>query len=533
MPPVESSMLYSPPPSSARWTRWAVILLSLPALIPLAGALIVPRLKGLVPTGFIEYDMPYYVANGRACFYPHFHLTFGNPYAPYGTPSIYFQPQTVLLGVLQKLGLDPGITFNIFGLIALFFATAVAVKFFIEVVGAETAAKKIGLVCFVWGGGVFTLVGLALALARRGTLLSVFQFEPTWGWWMLNFGRNLVYPTEALYHALFLLSVLALIRKRLGLCLVIAAILCSCHPFTGLSLILVLITYSGLELLLRSGAVTFKFMLGAILIAALHLGYYMVWLNRFTDHRVLQGQWQQAKGFLYRPKTFVAALIIVGVLAFWRLARSRFHSFDEPRTRLFAVWFLVVFALTQNNLVLRPPVQPIHFAHGYDWTALFFLGAPVLISILDSTLKISTPLVRWSTLALLMGVFLLDNATWLVKIAIHNEFLVSLTRDESGALNWLSHNVKSGDMVVCEDEPVSYLVSTYTPGRSWFGHEKNTPYMQQRQEEVDQAFSSGIILPEWKKQGVYFVSPANWAPTPQFLLKQLYRNAAFSIWTAQ
>jgi hypothetical protein len=509
------------------------MLLSLPALLPLAGALLVPWLQGKVPTGFIEYDLPSYLAEGRAYFAHGFHLTYSNPYSGYDAPAIYFQPQTLLLGLMQQLGLDPGITFNIFGLLTMFFAAAVAVRFYEEVVGIQTKAKRIGLICFFWGGGVFTLVGLALALARRGTLLSVFEFEPTWGWWMLNFGRNLVYPTEAYYHGLFLLSVLALFRKRLVLCLVLAALLCISHPFTGLSLILILIAYSGLELLLRSGAVTFKFLLGAILIAALHLTYYMVWLNRFSDHRVLQAQWQQwPKAWLYRPKAYVAALIIVGVLALWRLARSRFHCLREPRTRLFAVWFLVVFALTQHNLVMRRPLQPIHFAHGYDWTALFFLGAPVLIAMLDYLLKLTRPWLRAGALTLLIGLFLLDNAAWLVKIAVQNEFLVSLTRSESGVLTWLSHNLKSGDMVVCEDETISYLVTTYTPGRSWKGHEKNTPYMEQRYNEIERLFSQGTVLPAWERRGVIFVGPAAWSPPAELSLTRRYENPGFSIWAA-
>jgi len=521
------------PSPSTKWICWAVILLSLPAFIPLAGALIVPLMKNRVPTGFIEYDNPYYLANGRSYFYHGFHLTYGNPYAGNDSPAVYFQPHLLLLGLIQQLGFHPGVTFNIFWLLALFFAATVAVLFYREVVGLDSPAKKIGLLCFFWGGGVFTLVGLMLALARHEPFLSVFEFEPTWGWWMLNFGRNLIYPTEAYYHGVFLLCLLALIRKRLILCLVVAALLCASHPFTGVSLILVLIAYSALELLLRSGAVTVRFMLGAILIAALHVGYYLVWLNRFSDHRVVQVQMSAVTAaWLYRPKTFIAALLIVGCLAIWRIASSRFSCFRDSRTRLFAVLFLVVFALTQHNLFMRP-MEPIHFAHGYDWIALFFIGAPMLIAMLNYLLKLPSPWLRAGALTLLVGFFLLDNAAWLAKIAVRNEFNVSLTKDESGALNWLSHNVKSGDMVVCQDVPVSYLVATYTTGRSWYGHEKNTPYMEQRQAEVDQAFSKGIILPEWKKQGVYYVSPAKWAPPAQLPLKQLYENADFSIWAAQ
>ena len=529
MPVINMPLPRTSSPPSAKWIRWAVFLLSLPALLPLAGALIVPHLNNMVLTGFIEYDLPSYLAEGRAYFERGFHFTYGNPYAGYDTPAIYFQPQTLLLGLMQQLGLHPGVTFNCFGLLALFFAAAVAVLFYKEVVGVQTPAKKIGLVCFFWGGGVFTLVGLMLALARGAPLSSVWQFEPTWGWWMLNFGRNLVYPTEAYYHGVFLLSLLALIRRRLAWSLACAALLCCSHPFTGLTLILVLIAYSGVELTMRSGAVTLKFMLVAMLIAAAHIAYYMIWLNRFSDHRVLQAQWQKA--WLYPPKVFVAALIIVGCLAIWRLARSSFHCLRDARTRLFAVWFLVVFALTQHNLIMRP-LQPIHFAHGYDWMALFFLGAPVLIATLDFLLKISRPWVRMGALALLVGFFLLDNTAWLVKIAIHNEFMVSLTKNQSAALTWLSRNVRSGDMVVCQDGLISYLVSTYTPGRSWQGHEKNTPSIERRHDEVERVFNQGQVLPELKRHGVLYVSPAAWLPPAELSLQRRYENSEFSIWAS-
>jgi hypothetical protein len=527
MPDIEAPQRTAAPSPTRKWIILTVVLLALPALIPLAGGVIVPLLNNRVPTGFIEYDLPSYHAEGRAYFDRGFHLTYSNPYAGYNSPHIYFQPHTFLLGLLQQLGLDPGVTFNIFGLLALFFAATAAVLFYIQVVGVETRAKKIALVCFFWGGGIFTLWGVARALFRMHRFSAIFEVEPTYGWWMLNFGRNLVYPTEAFYHGLFLFALLALVRRRLTLSLALAAIACLSHPFTGVTLILILIAWSAIELLLRSGAATLKFMLGAMVIGVLHIGYYMVWLNRFTDHRVLQQHW--GKAWLYPPKVFVGALILVGSLAIWRLASSRFQCLHDTRVRLFAVWFVVVFALTQHNLVIHP-IQPIHFAHGYDWTALFFLGAPILIALIDSILKIPRPLARNAALALLLGLFLIDNAAWLVKIAINNEYLVSLTRNQSAALSWLSQNAKSGDLIVCQDQLLSYLVATYTPALSWQGHEHNTPYIDQRQDEVERIFNHGQPLPEWKRHGVIYVSSPAWIPPPDLSLTQRYANSDFAIW---
>jgi hypothetical protein len=558
---------------TTKWILWTSFLLGLPALLPLAGALVVPYLNGMVPTGFIEYDMPYYYAEGRAYFDRGFQLTYGNPYAGYNSPAIYFQPQTFLLGLLHETGLAPGVSFNLFGLAALFFAAIAAVVFYIEVVGAQTTAKKIGLLCFFWGGGIFTLWGGGRALFESHRFSAIWEVEPTYGWWMLNYGRNLVYPLEAFYHGLFLFALLALMRRRLALSLALATVLCISHPFTGVSLILTLIAYSGVELVLRSGVVKLWFMIGAMIVAALDVAYYLVFLNRFTDHRVLQQQWEHAwvhspLPWLYPPKTFVAALILVGVLAIWRLATpvsglsqleatrlksmrpagnidlqnsrksprlhwirssSFFRYLRDPRVRLFLVMFVVVFALTQHNLVIRP-MQPIHFAHGYDWTALFFLGAPVLIGLIDSILKLSRPIARYGALALLLGLFLLDNAAWLVKIAIDNEFIVSLTKDEDGALNWLSKNARPGDLVICQDEMLSYLVPTYSPALAWQGHLKNTPYLGLRHDEVERVFNQGQALPEWKRHGVIYVSPATWVPPADLSLERRYANSDLAIW---
>jgi hypothetical protein len=527
MPAIEVPLPQTVRSRSASWIYWAASLLALPALIPLAGAIIVPYLQNRVATGFIEYDMPYYLANGRGNFNQGFQFLYSNPYAGYDSPAIYFQPHVFLLGWMQQFGLDPGVTMNIFGLAALFFGALVAARFYLEVVGAETTAKRIGFVCFFWGGGVLTLAGLAFCLLTRHPLSYLWKYDPTYGWWMLNFGRNLVYPTEAYYHGVFLLSLLCLMRRRLLLSLALAALLSCSHPFTGLSLILVLIVYSAIELLIRSGTVTRAFLLGAIALAVLHVSYYLVWLNRFTDHRILQTQWQKA--WLYTPKTIIFALLIVGCFAIWRLAGSSLKCFRDSRIRLFAVWFLVILALTQHNLVMRP-MQPIHFAHGYDWTALFFFGAGPLIGTLDYLLKLPRPWIGRVALTLLVGLFLLDNAAWLAKTAIHNEYLVSLTKTQKDTLHWLSENLKSGDMVICEDPLISYLVTAYTPARSWQGHHTNTPLIEQRSNEVQQAFSQGRILPEWNRHGVFYVSPAAWPPPAGVLLQRRYGNNEFSIW---
>src|SRR5574341_103295 len=111
------SVIPDQPPSAARNPSWlASALLASPALIPLIHSYLLASLEGRFATGFIQYDMAYYMANAREHFDQGFQLTYGNPYGPYGTPAIYFQPHIFLLGCLQHLGMAPGMALNVFGI---------------------------------------------------------------------------------------------------------------------------------------------------------------------------------------------------------------------------------------------------------------------------------------------------------------------------------------------------------------------------------------------------------------------------------
>src|ERR1700690_713606 len=182
---------------------WFPLLLSLPAWIPLAVTATRAWLQGKVPTAFVQYDLAAYLANARQHFTQGFHLAYANPYGSYGTPRIYFEPHLLLLGFLQWLGLSPDAALILFGVAAVAFTSITAGKLYEQWVGWRTPAEKLGFVCFFWGGGLMSLGGALFGLVTHGNLVrSFFVFDPADGWWMLNFGRNLVAPTEAYYHGL-------------------------------------------------------------------------------------------------------------------------------------------------------------------------------------------------------------------------------------------------------------------------------------------------------------------------------------------
>jgi hypothetical protein len=526
-------------PPSPRW--WIPVILAIPALIPLVNSVVVARAKGLIATGFIQTDQPYYAASAGEFFDRGFHILYGNPYAGYDTPRIYFQPHLLLIGSFQQLGLDPGVTWVLFSIVGTLFTAFVGVWFYREVVGWRSPAEKLGLLCFFWGGGILTLAGFAYAaVIRKLDIPTVLHFDPgpARGWWMLNFGRNLVYgPTEAYYHAVVLLCMLFLVWRRFGVAIALAALMSLSHPFTGLETCVIVAVYLAVERLCGDQSVKPIHLVGSAGVVCFHVWYYLIFLNQFADHRAVQNLRELqgiSRGWYYPASTFLPALSIVGILALVRLWRSPgFRQvIQDPRNRLFLVWFLVVFGFTQHYRVMRP-IQPIHFAHGYDWIALFFLGAPVLMRLLERLLAIRVPWLRISAVSAFLVFFLADNIFWFATFTRPGTTqAILITREQKEVLSWLDHTAVPPDMVVTADLRLSYLVSTYTRVRSWVGYGVSTPQFDQRKQESQQAFQNGTILPAWNAMHVFYVQrsaeDAGWkGPVGS---REVFHDAQYVVW---
>jgi xanthosine utilization system XapX-like protein len=523
--------------ASPRW--WVPLLLAAPAIIPLLNSLVVAHLTGQVATGFIHHDQPSYVATARDYFDEGFHLLARNRYAGYDTPRIYFQPQLFLVGCFLQLGLDPGLTWAIASMVGVLFAAFVAVRFYREVVGWRGPAEKLGLVCFFWGGGIFVLIGLVhAAIVGRFNAFTILQFDPGIGWWMLNFGRNLVYgPTEAYYHGLVLLCLLCLVVRRYAAAIALAILLSLSHPWTGLETSVLVAAYFVVERLYGDRGVKPTHIAISVALPCLHVGYYLLFLNQFADHRALFGQWQQlgvVRNWLYPASTFVPALFLVGLLALarlWRWPGVR-QVIEDRRNRLFILAFLVVFGFTQHYRVMEP-IQPIHFAHGYDWIALFFLGAPLLVTVLDRLLKVRPRWLAMLAVCGLVGLFLSDNLLWFATFVKPNvSEAVIIAKEQKEVLQWLNPRAVPREMVVTADPTVAYLIDTYTPIRSWAAFPPSTPDFDARNLEIQQAFQSGVILPAWQNMHVFYVQRTledrNW--TPPAGTNEVFHNAKYNIW---
>ena len=112
---------------------------------------------GQDPTGFVQYDQPYYMANAREPYDAGTFPMYGLPFSPdYDTPAIYFQPVLLLLGgVTHVTGLDPGLIYATFGLACGVVMFRLALALYVTYAGyPRTAAEKLAALSLLWGGGI-------------------------------------------------------------------------------------------------------------------------------------------------------------------------------------------------------------------------------------------------------------------------------------------------------------------------------------------------------------------------------------------
>ncbi|MEX2408400.1 MAG: hypothetical protein WD489_04760 [Rhodovibrionaceae bacterium] len=482
---------------SGAWLA-SLALLSPLLLLYLAQFLLTPG--WIWPGGFLQPDHAALLAEAREYFDRGFSPLRALPFSDTrNAPQIYFEPLTLLLGALLACGgFDPGALNAAAGLILGLLCLRLALALYGALVGFATPGRRIGLLLFVWGGGLFALLGLAAGFGAPSRLADFAPGEA------LNLGRSLLSPEQAFLHAVFLGCLLALHRRRFFLALLLCLLLAASDASAGLQLLLVVLAWAGLErgfLGDRSLPAWFPATLGVFL--ALHLGYYYAYLPLTSwEHRMATAPAEPAQTLTLL--SLLAAYALAGAAVVLRL-RNRIHAapvLGRASGRLLAVWLLVSFALA-NHEFLMPPRDPLRFAQGHLWMPLFLLGAPVLAALLDRLWaarggwRAPAPLV----LALVVTVFLFDNAAFLAqetRTILRGEGRAqSLARTQRQALAALESERFEGFLVATPEAPLGYMTTVYTPLRSWYSHDRQTPAAALRRERLE-AFAARQIAPsEW------------------------------------
>lgn len=489
-----------------------------------------------VPTGFIQYDQPYYMANARQYLDGATDgLRYTLPFSPSAdSRPIHFQPQTWLLaGLLRITGSDLGALFMAFGMVAALLCVLLALRVLDIAVG--TPSPPLLTLLFVWGGGLLALAGLGFGLLHgqgwHRAALGAFRFDPGSGWWFMNLGRNLVFPMEAYYHSIFFGMVLLLSRNRMVAAALMATLLALSHPFTGVAGLLVLLSWGAWERFLqRSTMVSVAWLCAIAAVLLLLLAWHGILLPSDAEHKSVMDQWRLP--WMVEAISALPAYALVGLMAAARLrSKDRIKGFlAQPLNRLLIAWALV-FLLLENHELVMEPIQPAHFTRGYAWTALFLIGAPALM---EGWNWMKGRALRWGVTLTVVALMLLDNTAWFALRAIESRSGtgdgIRISADHIALNHWLEEELPEEELLVSEDPMVAYLALVYTHHRAFYSHFANTPFAERRLASVTDYFDGRISDPMLEQEHIAIAMngtrPFVWAERGE----RVFSNAAFSVY---
>lgn len=490
-------------------------------------------------TGFTTYDLPYYIANARAILdRGHFGL-YPNPFDPDpAAPVIYFHwLMTALAGLIGPLGLKPGHALFVIQIIG---ALASARVMYSLVAWLMPTSRWRILLYFLtmWSGGLLIL-GKLLANLSSGLPWNInfLALDPGQGLWCLNFGRNLILPTEAIYHALVLALWLRILKGHWNSAAWFLLAITTTHPFTGAQALAIVGVHAFACHLIpphpsarrRSPPQTAppspfpstggegrgegphnspdvadvaernsryfvrkltqsadgsapstpprSFLFACAGIAIAFVSYYFLFLPRFPQHREIQHTW--ALGWTLPGPTILLAYTPAALLA-WLAIRN--DSTWRRRCRFLLIAAGVSFLLANHQWFMTPR-QPIHFTRGYIWTPLFLAGLPSLAAWFDR-LRARGVVVAGTLIAAFAVVAVSDNAGFMLVNAMSpTPPGFGLTKDEQAAFK----EIKSWDwtgVLLTDDDRLGYLAAALTSARPWIGHKYNTPRFEERQNKL-------------------------------------------------
>jgi hypothetical protein len=349
------------------------------------------------------------------------------------------------------------------------------------------------------GRGVMMIAGLVATGVSGDGGKAILKYDPFYGWWFLNFGRNMILPTEALYHMLVLIAFFCALKGQGRITLFSLFLLSISHPFTGLQFILIFLAWSLLErFYIRNSEISVRYVAGLTILLGAHLFYYLVYLSSHPEHAALQAQWSLP--WLLGGSSMLFGYLPVLLLVLWRIRSPELamEVFSSHTNRLLLVWFLTSFFLANHEFAISP-IQPLHFTRGHIWVPLFLLGAPSLIGLFSYLLRrLSHKLALVGVLAVL-AVSLSDNALWFLIAGKVWPTSIYMSDDTRDAIGWLQNAKVDTDrtLLLSNDHMLSYVAMVYTSLRSWYSHVHCTPFAEDRLAELKAYFKTGREHPLW------------------------------------
>jgi hypothetical protein len=461
------------------------------------------------PTGFIQWEHALYMISAKeyktdnAVFLYQYPLDDNTQ-----SPRAFFQPQIFILGYLWKwLNIDPGILLTLFGLLftLLTFKTVIEI---IEKIIPCSKYRQLITVLFSWGGGLLSLCGLLLHFLYfkgNGSIADhIFFLDPGNGGWCLNFGRSLIYPLEAYYHFLFVLSVLSILNNKFVLAALTMFILTISHPYSSSELIAILFLWVLAEYFyIKSGIIIKKQLLLMAAVVLFHILYYGVLLKQIPVYQTISRH--VALDWGYKAWHFIPAYCIVWLLSFIAIRNIPLlkKQFSSPINRLFFWWGSMAFILSVHGFAINP-IQPLHFTRGYVYAGFFLFSIPAIQSVLEYLNRKHSSILKFAT-ALAIIIFLSDNISWFYFAASKNNTGILLNKNEQSLIGFFKGKNEKGWVISPEKNyALTSYIQLYSAMKGWIPHPFLTFNIDYKRAALNDLVTDSKIDSNWKNTTAYF-----------------------------
>lgn len=488
--------------SSSPARPWAELLLIVLAVLPFQLVLLATTVHdNASSTGFILYDMPYYVANGREIFERGNGLMYPNPYdSSDDAPTIYFHWLLWVFGFCTvKLGIDPGLLFASFGLVGSLLMSWMTWKLVKSILRDHHWRKTLFLLT-MWGGGLLCGAKVVVNAATGQVPWSdILAFDTHLGFWFLSWGRNTIFATEAIYHFLAISAWYFAFHKKYWRSVILAGLLAATHPWSGLEVLGTFTAFLGFRALIKHTQPAWRLAVTCAILLCAFFAYNLWYLNMYEAHRRVYEVWH-----INWSLSHITILLAYGPIGFLAMKAISNHissgssdsvsSPTEPRSptewQAFLITaFVCAFALATHDRFVEHAKQPLHFTRGFLWMPLCLLALPYL-----QKLMANRP--RWNARPALAAMLLLtlasfDNIAFLAStthlFATDPFDVQTLKATERDAFTWIEKEKRSG-VLACSDNRLGYLSATYTPMNPYVGHKFITPDLIERRDQLTSWF---------------------------------------------
>lgn len=465
-------------------------------------------LSDSIGTGFIQGDMISYMANARQHFDEgKFHLLYSNPFGlDANGPHIYFQIQTLLLGVTWYFTQgDIGIIFVIFGLVSAVLSIWVSLRLFKSFLGWNTYAHKLTFLLFIYGGGLLIISGFVYSVTQghsfKQSALDCLMFDPGGGFWMLNFGRNFIYPMEAYYHLLSMAILFNVYKQRQPLVSILIFILAISHPFYGIQFLMLILSWQILDkMLFKNKEIEYKYIIINGITFLLFLYYYTIFLPKYPSHNIITQQW--AINWNFKAISIILAYILVLVFFIYQVKnKSRLWTFFKQPFHRFLLLYACGSLILANHDLFINPIQPLHFTHGHIYIPLFLLAAKGIIPFFQKKKSIIFRIIQFGVLIIMFS----DNSLWFTAQYYKNYYNKQsidhrIMPLQKNLIHFIKSNYDFNYILISEFSSIDYFAASYTSVNTILPHSFNTPFVKDRITIWKQFFEKKqyFILPKKK-----------------------------------